>query len=76
MKKKIIFVLVYNEWDGGGGDVSENVIASNSKETIIAYKDDLESKSETIQIQLAEWEEEKLNKVKPIWVELHPILRW
>jgi hypothetical protein len=73
--KKIIYILVYNEWDGGGGDVTENVTSSLNIETIGAYKEELEFKSEAIQIQLAVWEEEKMNKLKPIWEELHPILQ-
>jgi hypothetical protein len=76
MNKKIIFVLVYNEWDGGNSGVfTENVIASLSKETIEAYKKNLEDKSVTIRDKLAAWEEEKNNKLKPLWKELHPIIQ-
>jgi hypothetical protein len=74
-EKKIIYVLVYNEWDGGGGDITENVITSFNIETIVAYKVDLEKKSATIQNTLADWEKEKNNKLRPLWEELHPILQ-
>ena len=75
MKKKIIYILVYNEWDGGGGDISENVISSLSMETIAAYKKDLEYKSVVIQKALITMEDEKNNKLKPLWKELHPIIQ-
>ena len=75
MKKKIIFVLVYNEWDGGGGDITENVIASSSMDTIVAYKMDLEEKSAILQNQILELEQQRDEKVKPIWEKLHPIIQ-
>jgi len=75
MKKKIIYILVYNEWDGGGGEISENIISSLSMETIAAYKKDLEDKSVVVQKALITMEDEKNNKLKPLWKELHPIIQ-
>ena len=74
-KHKIIYVLSYNEWDSGGGEFSENIVASHSKETIEAYKKNLEIESEKLQDTLGDMEEEKLNKLKPLWEELHPIIQ-
>ena len=74
-EKKIIYVLVYSEWDGGGGDISENVISSLNIETIVAYKKDLEDKSVVLLKALITMEDEKNNKLKPVWKELHPIIQ-
>jgi GTPase involved in cell partitioning and DNA repair len=74
-KPKKIYVLIYNEFDGGGEDyITETVIASLSKKTIEDYKKDLEEKSSVIQNKLSELEEKERVDLAPLWEELQPIL--
>ena len=74
-KPVIVYVLVYNEWDGGSGDISENIMASYNKEKLEAYKKDLEDRSVGVREKLMKMEAEIEKKLRPLWDELHPILR-
>jgi DNA repair exonuclease SbcCD ATPase subunit len=73
-KHMIVYVLVYNEWDGGGGDISENVIASYNKEKLEAYKKDIEDRSVGVREKLMQMEAEIEKKLRPLWDEMHPLL--
>lgn len=74
-KPVIVYVLVYNEWDGGSGDISENVIASYNKDKIEAYKKDIEEKSVDIRNELMKLEDESEKKLKSLWDEYRPIIQ-
>jgi hypothetical protein len=63
MKRKKIYILIYNEFEDSEYHTREAVIASSSKKTIKAYKKDLEEKSSVIRNTLNKMEIEKDNQL-------------
>ena len=70
----MIYILVYNEWDGGGGSFSENVIASSDKSKLEEYQKELEDKSAVLRGKLERIDDEFTAKLQPLWDEFNPII--
>lgn len=70
-----IYVLVYNEWDGGGGSVAENVIASSDRDKLVEHQAELESKSELVRVRMEKLEAERDERLKPLWQKFNPIIK-
>ena len=70
----MIYILVYNEWDGGGGDYSENVVASSDKSKLEEYKAELEEKSKVLRDKLLKIDLEYNKKLEPLFEEFNPLV--
>ena len=70
----MIYILVYNEWDGGGASYSENVVASSDKSKLEEYKTELENKSAVLREKLLKIDLKYNKKLKPLWEEFNPLV--
>ena len=73
MSKKI-YILVYSEWDGGGGSIEENVVASFDKEKLETKKTYIEEKSKEAMAQISELEKKKYAELLPHSQEFNQLI--
>ncbi len=73
MSKKI-YILVYSEWDGGGGSIEENVVASFDKEKLETKKTYIEEKSKEAMAQISELEKKKYADLLPHSQEFNKLI--
>ena len=48
-----IYILFYSEWDGGGGDYTEDIVACRDRTRIEKLKTEMEEKSKVIREKIA-----------------------
>jgi hypothetical protein len=71
VKKEMIFVLMFNEWDGGDWNSSESVVASRNKESLKLLKKKMEDNSRELRSKLWKLEEENTISLNPLWALWH-----
>lgn len=70
-----VYVLTYGEWECDGySGTYDNVIASLDREKLVEHKHELEKKSEEIRDRIRKLEEERDEKLQPLWKELRPLI--
>ncbi len=70
----LIYILVYSEWDGGSGEIIENVIASSDRNKLEARQSEMEVKSKEAREKIKELDKKKYADLLPHSKELNDVI--
>ncbi len=70
----LIYILVYSEWDGGSGEIIENVIASSDRNKLEARQSEMEVKSKEAREKIKELDKKKYADLLPHSKEFHDVI--
>lgn len=73
MSKKI-YILVYSEWDGGGGEIIENVIASSDRDKLEVRQSEMETKSKEARQKIEKLDKKKYADLLPHSQEFNKVI--
>ncbi len=70
----LIYILVYSEWDGGSGEIIENVIASSDRNKLEARQSEMEVKSKEAREKIKELDKKKYADLLPHSKEFNDVI--